>query len=86
MSHVMAWAAIAPGPARQFVFPPFTDTSDAQFTAELRTLRRTGFEFVRFAVDPGPFLQFQGERRDRVDRILVDRVNLDSFFGPGGHC
>lgn len=76
MSHVMAWAAIAPGPARQFVFPPFTDTSDAQFTAELRTLRRTGFEFVRFAVDPGPFLQFQGERRDRVDRILVDRVNL----------
>lgn len=76
MSHVMAWAAIAPGPARQFVFPPFTDTSDAQFTAELRTLRRTGFEFIRFAVDPGPFLQFQGERRDRVDRILVDRVNL----------
>src|SRR6185437_1705417 len=32
--------------------------------------------FGRVAVDPGPFLQFQGERRDRVDRILVDRVNL----------
>jgi hypothetical protein len=76
MSHVMAWAAIAPGPARQFVFPPFADVSDAQFTGELQTLRRTGFEFVRFAVDPGPFLQFQGARRDRVDRILIDRVNL----------
>jgi endoglucanase len=76
MSHVMAWATIAPGPARQFVFPPFADVSDAQFAAELRTLRRTGFEFVRFAVDPGPFLQFQGARRDRVDRILIDRVNL----------
>ncbi len=76
MSHVMAWAAIAPGPARQFVFPPFADVSDAQFAAELRTLRRSGFEFVRFAVDPGPFLQFQGTRRDRVDRILIDRVNL----------
>ena len=76
MSHVMAWAAIAPGPARQFVFPPFADVSDAQFAGELQTLRRTGFGFVRFAVDPGPFLQFQGTRRDRVDRILIDRVNL----------
>ncbi len=76
ISHVMAWAAIAPGPARQFVFPPFSDVSDAQFAAELRMLRRTGFGFVRFAVDPGPFLQFQGARRNRVDRILIDRVNL----------
>jgi endoglucanase len=76
MSHVMAWAAIAPGPARQFVFPPFADVSDAQFAGELRTLQRTGFEFVRFAVDPGPFLQFQGARRDRIDGILMDRVHL----------
>jgi len=76
MSHVMAWAAIAPGSARQFVFPPFTDVSDAQFAGELQTLRRTGFELVRFAVDPGPFLQFQGARRDRADRILIDRIHL----------
>lgn len=76
MSHVMAWATIAPGPARQFVFPPFADVSHAQFAAELRTLRRSGFEFVRFAVDPGPFLQFQGARRDRVEHMLIDRVNL----------
>jgi hypothetical protein len=76
MSHVMAWAAIAPGPARQFVFPPFAGVSDARFAGELQTLRRAGFNFVRFAVDPGPFLQFQGARRDRVDRILIDRVNL----------
>lgn len=76
MSHVMAWAAIAPGPARQFVFPPFAEVSDAQFAGELQTLRRTGFGFVRFAVDPGPFLQFQGARRDHLDRILIDRVNL----------
>lgn len=76
VSHVMAWAAIAPGPARQFVFPPFANVSDTQFADELQTLRRTGFGFVRFAVDPGPFLQFQGARRDRADRILIDRVNL----------
>jgi endoglucanase len=27
-------------------------------------------------VDPGPFLQFQGQNRDALDRILKDRINL----------
>ena len=76
ISHVMAWAAIEPGPAREFVFPPFADVNGAQFAGELQTLRRTGFDFVRLAVDPGPFLQFQGSRRDVLDRILIDRVKL----------
>jgi endoglucanase len=75
VSHVMAWAAVA-GPSREFVYPPFSDVSDAQFSAELQTLRRTGFDFVRLAVDPGPFLQFQGSRGDVVDRMLIDRVKL----------
>jgi endoglucanase len=76
ISHVMAWAAVAPGPAQEFVYPPFSDVSDAQFSAELQTLRRTGFDFVRLAVDPGPFLQLQGSRRDVLDRMLIDRVKL----------
>jgi hypothetical protein len=75
IGHVMAWAAIAPGPAREFVFPPFADVNAAEFATELQALQRTGFDFVRLAVDPGPFLQFQGERRDALDRMLVERVN-----------
>jgi endoglucanase len=39
-------------------------------------LQRTGFDFVRLAVDPGPFLQLQGSRRDVLDRMLVERVKL----------
>lgn len=76
ISHVMAWAAIAPGPSHEFVYPPFTDVSDAQFSAQLQTLRRTGFDFVRLAVDPGPFLQFHGARREALDHMLIDRVKL----------
>ena len=76
ISHVMAWAAIEPGSAGEFVYPPFADASDAQFSAELQTLRRSGFDFVRLAVDPGPFLRFGGSRRDELDRLLEDRVNL----------
>jgi endoglucanase len=76
ISHVMAWAAVAPGPSQEFVYPPFQDVNDAQFSAELQTLRGSGFDFVRLAVDPGPFLQFQGSRRDVLDRMLIDRVKL----------
>lgn len=74
----MAWASIEPGPQRQFTFPPFSDSNPSYALTfnELQTLRRTGFDFVRLAVDPGPFLQFQGPRRDALDGILVDRVRL----------
>ena len=71
----MAWAAIAPGPAGTFVFPPFADADHTLTPGELRTLRRTGFDSIRLAVDPGPFLQFEGPRRQALDDILSDRVN-----------
>jgi endoglucanase len=76
VSHAMAWARIEPGPAPAFAFPPFSDPSNALTAGEIETLRHTGFDFVRLAVDPGPFLQFQGARRNALDRILLDRVKL----------
>lgn len=72
----LAWAAIEPGAANTFAFPPFSGPAYELAPHELQTLQRTGFDFVRLAVDPGPFLQFQGSRRDLLDRILVDRVKL----------
>jgi len=76
VSNAMAWARIEPGAAQKFAFPPFSDPWNTLTLEELRALRRAGFDFVRFAVDPGPFLQFQGMARDALDRILMDRVNL----------
>src|SRR5262249_54811785 len=73
ISHVMAWAPVESAPSKGFVYPPFS-YPNAAFTSELRELRRLGFDFVRFAVDPGPFLQWQGSRRDYLDRMLIDRV------------
>ena len=75
ISHVMMWAPLEPAPSKNFVFPPFT-YSDATFARELKALRRTGFDFVRFAVDPGPFLQWDGPRRDELTRKLVSYVRL----------
>jgi hypothetical protein len=73
--HVMAWAPIAPAPSRSFVFPPFTPVSKT-LAAEMRRIRQIGFDFVRLAIDPGPFLQFKGPRRDYMDRFLMDQVSL----------
>jgi hypothetical protein len=75
VSHVMAWAPIEAAPSRNFVFPPFT-YPDAAFARELVALRRTGLDFVRFAVDPGPFLQWNDWRRDDLDRMLDKEVRL----------
>jgi endoglucanase len=75
ISHVMAWAPLEPAPSKSFVFPPFS-YSEAAFARELSALRRVGFDFVRFAIDPGPFLQWQDKRRDTLERMLIDRIRL----------
>jgi len=75
ISHVMAWAPLAGAPSKEFVFPPF-GYPEAQFARELSALRRSGFDFVRFAVDPGPFLQWQGARREALEQMLLRNVRL----------
>jgi endoglucanase len=78
----MAWAAVEPD-KKSFTFPPFVGPSYMLTPDELQALRRTGFDFVRLAVDPGPFLQFQGPRRAAIDRILTERVKLILASGLG---
>ena len=75
ISHVMAWAPLEAAPSREFVFPPFS-YPEAAFARELSALRRAGFDFVRFAVDPGPFLQWQDSRRDALEQTLLREVRL----------
>jgi endoglucanase len=75
ISHIMAWAPLEGGGSKSFVYPPFS-YPDAAFTNELRELRRVGFDFVRFAVDPGPFLQWHDARRDSLERMLIAKVRL----------
>jgi endoglucanase len=73
VSHIMEWAPVESAPSTRFLYPPFTYPV-ARFTKELNTLHREGFDFVRFAVDPGPFLQWQGSRRNYLDQMLIARV------------
>jgi hypothetical protein len=75
ISHIMAWAPLEPAPSKSFVFPPFS-YPETSFARELSVLRRVGFDFVRLAVDPGPFLQWQDSRRDYLDRMLISQIRL----------
>lgn len=74
VAHALAWAPMEPTPSSQFVSSPFADESRSLALEELTTLRRIGFDFVRLAIDPGPFLQFKGSNRDALDAILMDHV------------
>jgi len=76
IAHVMGWAQVEPAPSTQFSFPPFRGSGRSLAHEELIALRRAGFDFVRLAVDPGPFLQFESRRRDMLDAIMADHDRL----------
>lgn len=72
VSHALGWAEVtgdgsygeAPFAAPRFRF-------DA---AQRLAIRAIGFDFVRLAVDAGPFLAFRGTARDRLDALLLQTV------------
>lgn len=76
VAHSLMWAQVVPPPSKKFDFPAFVAQSRRLEAAELQALKRAGFDFVRLAVDPGPFLQFDGSRRDELDRMLIEQVRL----------
>ena len=81
VSHAFGWADVnADG---SYVVPPFS-ASRFQFIAEERqAIRAAGFDFVRLAVDVGPFLAFVGTQRDQLDDLLINTVRdlLNAHLG-----
>lgn len=81
VSHALGWAEVrsdgsygdAPFAAPRFRF-------DA---GQRQAIRKAGFDFVRLAVDVGPFLALQGTARDQLDDLLIGTVRtlLDADLG-----
>lgn len=59
-----------------YVFPPFSGPEYSIDPKMVSAIKQAGFDFVRLTLDPGPFLSFDGEKRDELDRILLDRVEI----------
>ncbi|WP_425994576.1 glycoside hydrolase family 5 protein [Afipia sp. DC4300-2b1] len=71
------WASVSPLDSSLYTWPPFA-TAEHYVPDELITaVQASGFDFVRLTVDPGPFLQMTGERRDALDTIL--RATIQRF-------
>ncbi len=83
MFHPLISATLGIGHDRLFLFPPFADARHKLTATQLSSIRKAGFDFVRLPVDPGPFLQFQGGKRDALDDIMRQRVQtiLDAGLG-----
>jgi endoglucanase len=79
--HALNWAQMQAGVGDQYVFPPFADPDHFLAQADLDRIRSAGFDFVRLTVDPGPFLQFVGTKRDALDEILLERINMILLSG-----
>jgi hypothetical protein len=58
-------------PRIDYDWPPYDETRAIPGRRDLEALRKSGIDFVRIPVDPGPFLAFAGERH----ADLMARVN-----------
>ena len=68
------WANLSTTDSTRYGWPPFTGKEHAVSDRLIARIRESGFDFVRLTVDPGPFLQMTGERRDRLDDLLIAAI------------
>ncbi|RXT46363.1 hypothetical protein B6S44_26490 [Bosea sp. Tri-44] len=81
VSHAWGWADVeADGSYGQ---APFSAPRFRFDLAQRQAIRAAGFDFVRLAVDVGPFLAFSGTARDQLDERLIGTVRdlLDADLG-----
>jgi hypothetical protein len=69
--NMMNWATVEAADPGRYSWPPFVGPNYETPDALLRNLTKAGFDFVRLTIDPGPFLQFTGKKRDLLDRYLA---------------
>src|SRR5436309_6008795 len=55
-----------PAPSAEYDWLPYQPDRAIPTRDDLSALRRSGIDFVRLPVDPGPLLVFSGERRRRL--------------------
>jgi hypothetical protein len=63
-----------PPPRTDYDWPPFQATRPVPDRRDLAALRKSGIDFVRVPVDPGPFLAFSGARRAELLAQVVGAV------------
>ena len=81
VSHALGWAEVDADGA--YGATPFSGPRFRFDQTQRRAIRAAGFDFVRLAVDVGPFLAFTDTARDRLDALLIGAVGdlIDDDLG-----
>ena len=74
IGHVLGWAPLDPARPVEFSTPTFAERERLLSKEELAQLAHAGFNFIRLAVDPGPFLRVRTSRQESLDNILLGHV------------
>ncbi|AZV20949.1 MULTISPECIES: cellulase family glycosylhydrolase [unclassified Mesorhizobium] len=72
-----------PAPRTDYGWPPFQSQRPVPTPDDLRRLRRTGLDFIRLPVDPGPFLAADATTRGRLLDMLDAAVTATLHAGLG---
>ncbi|MER9939556.1 cellulase family glycosylhydrolase [Mesorhizobium sp. M0088] len=72
-----------PAPRTDYDWPPFQSQRPVPTPDDLRRLRRTGLDFIRLPVDPGPFLAADAKTRSRLLDMLDAAVTATLHAGLG---
>ena len=65
-----------PAPRTDYAWPPFQTSRPVPTRNDLDRLRRSGLDFIRIPVDPGPFLAGSLAQRESLLAMLMDAVGL----------
>ncbi len=78
---LLGWGQVRADDPSRYADEPFAGPQRRVPDQLLRDARRSGLDFIRLAVDPGPFLQLTGPARDRLDATLLRAVLRLRGFG-----
>lgn len=67
----LGWALLRDGQPGRYAAEPFAGAGLDVPLGLVRDAKAAGFDFIRLAVDPGPFQQFTGAARDGLDATLL---------------
>jgi endoglucanase len=73
---VLSFAKRDPVHPSGYRWPPFETKSNIPSRELLRSLKSSGFDFVRLPVEVGPYLTVDAEKRAELDKILLDLIAL----------
>ena len=81
IDNLVYWGRLQAGDSGHYADEPFAGHEHTLPEALLANVVAAGFDFVRLTVDPGPFLDLEGQAREALDGLLARTLTRLRRFG-----